>query len=154
MKVVIQRVSRASVAIDNSIVASIGSGLVILLGVKQNDTEQDAQYLVSKIVRLRIFSDSAGKFNLSALDTNADMLVVSQFTLLADARKGHRPGFTDAAPPDKARALYEYFLGLLSESGLRVEKGEFQKKMLVEIHNDGPVTIILDSEDCGKKNRG
>jgi len=147
MKVVIQRVSRASVRVNNIIIGDIGTGLVIFLGVRQGDTGEDAQYLAEKITHLRIFADSAGKFNMSARDIRADILVVSQFTLLADTHKGHRPGFTDAAPATEAKILYEYLLDLLNNSGLKIEKGQFQEKMLVEIHNDGPVTIILDSRD-------
>jgi len=147
MKTVIQRAIRASVKMDDCIVGEIGPGFVIFLGIQQGDTEEDARYLSEKIIHLRVFSDSVGKFNLSALDTHADFLVVSQFTLLADSRKGHRPDFTNAAPPAEAQRLYEYFLIQLKSSGLRVEQGQFQKKMLVEIYNNGPVTIILESKD-------
>ena len=145
MRAVIQRVSRASVKVNDTTISDIGPGLVVLLGVKQGDTEEDARYLADKIIHLRIFSDSVGKFNLSALDTKADLMVVSQFTLLADTHKGPRPGFTEAAPATDAKMLYEYFLTLLRESNLRIAQGRFQEKMLVEIQNDGPVTIILDS---------
>ena len=147
MKVVIQRVSQASVTVNDSVVGKIGSGLVIFLGIKRGDNEADALYLVQKTVHLRIFCDSAGKFNLSALDTHAGILVVSQFTLLADTRKGHRPSFTDAASAIEARRLYEHFLSLLKKTGLQAEHGQFQEKMLVEVLNNGPVTIILDSKD-------
>ncbi|OGO20650.1 MAG: D-tyrosyl-tRNA(Tyr) deacylase, partial [Chloroflexi bacterium RBG_16_50_9] len=111
------------------------------------DSEKDAQYLVSKIINLRIFADAEGKFNLSALDVRGELLMVSQFTLLADARKGRRPSFTDAAPPAEAEKLFEYFVDQARACGLRVATGRFQEYMQVEIHNDGPVTIWLDSRD-------
>jgi len=129
------------------VVGQIGQGLVVFLGISRGDTEQDALYLAEKTVGLRIFPDSEGRFNLSALDTGADLLVVSQFTLLADTRKGKRPSFTQAAPPQEAEALFEKFLSYLRSSGLRVESGMFQQHMLVKIHNDGPVTIMLDSKE-------
>jgi len=147
MKALLQRVSKASVSIDNEVVGRIGSGLVVFLGISSKDTDSDAHYLAEKTVNLRIFPDSEGRFNLSILDTLGEFLVVSQFTLLADTKKGRRPSFTDAAPPAEAEALYEQFLSLLGSSGLKVEGGRFQQYMLVEIHNDGPVTILLDSRD-------
>ena len=147
MKALLQRVSQASVTVDGKEVGRIGQGLVVLLGVATGDTEKDAQYLVPKIVNLRIFTDEQGKFNLSALDVKGDLLFVSQFTLLADARKGRRPSFVDAAPPEKAEALFNYALGLAQESGLKVATGRFQQHMQVEIHNDGPVTVMLDSRE-------
>jgi D-tyrosyl-tRNA(Tyr) deacylase len=140
-------VSKASVTVDGEVVANIGRGLVIFVGISKGDTERDAQYLARKTVDLRIFPDSEGKFNLSALDTSGELLVVSQFTLLADARKGRRPSFTEAAPPQQAEALFQLFLEFLRQSGLKVESGRFQEHMHVEIHNDGPVTILLDSRD-------
>lgn len=139
--------NRASVTVEDEVVGSIGRGLVVLVGISREDTEKDAQYLAEKTVNLRIFSDSEGKFNLSALDTRGELLVISQFTLLADARKGRRPSFADAAPPDQAETLCERFLAFLRTTGLRVETGRFQQYMLVEIHNDGPVTVLLDSRD-------
>ncbi len=154
MKVVVQRVFQASVEVNGSTIAAIGPGLVVFVGVKHDDDEEDARYLAEKIVHLRIFSDSAGKSNLSALDTQGEILVVSQFTLLADTRKGHRPSFTDAAPAGIAKVLYEYLLKLLRKSSLRIEEGMFQENMLVKIQNSGPVTIILDSKDHGYKNKG
>ena len=147
MKALLQRVSKASVTVDSDVVADIGRGLVIFVGVSAGDTERDAQYLAGKTVELRIFPDSESKFNLSALDTGGELLVVSQFTLLADARKGRRPSFTEAAPPQQAEALFQRFLEFLRQSGLKVESGRFQEHMHVEIHNDGPVTILLDSRD-------
>ena len=147
MKALLQRVSKASVSIDNEVVGRIGHGLVVFLGISSKDTDSDAHYLAEKTVNLRIFPDSEGRFNLSILDTLGELLVVSQFTLLADTKKGRRPSFTDAAPPAEAEALYEQFLSLLRSSGLKVEGGRFQQYMLVEIHNDGPVTILLDSRD-------
>jgi D-tyrosyl-tRNA(Tyr) deacylase len=119
--------------------------VVVLVGVASGDTEKDARYLAQRTVNLRIFPDQAGKFNLSALDIGGELLVISQFTLLADTRKGRRPSFTDAAPPAQAEELFEVFVGEARTTGLRVETGRFQQYMQVEIHNDGPVTILLDS---------
>ena len=147
MKALLQRVSKASVTVDDEVVGHIGHGLVIFLGIAIGDTEKDAQYLAEKIVNLRIFSDREQKFNLSALDTGGDLLVVSQFTLLADTVKGRRPSFTEAAPPHQAEALFERFITILHASGLMVESGHFGQHMMVEIHNDGPVTIMLDSKE-------
>ncbi|MGD1119877.1 MAG: D-aminoacyl-tRNA deacylase [Dehalococcoidales bacterium] len=147
MKALLQRVTEASVTVAGEEVGRIGQGLVVLLGVAGGDTEKDAQYLVQKIVNLRIFTDCQDKFNLSALDVKGDLLFVSQFTLLADARKGRRPSFTDAAPPQQAEALFNYAVGLARESGLKVATGRFQQHMQVEIRNDGPVTVMLDSRD-------
>jgi D-tyrosyl-tRNA(Tyr) deacylase len=146
MRVLVQRVSRASVSVDDRTVGEIGSGLVVFLGVAQGDSREDAAYLASKVVNLRIFADESSKFSLSALDTRGDILIVSQFTLLGDARKGRRPDFTTAAPPDVAEELYEFFVEQVRASGLKVETGLFQEHMLVEIHNDGPVTISLQSK--------
>ncbi|MCX5992199.1 MAG: D-aminoacyl-tRNA deacylase [Chloroflexi bacterium] len=146
MRVLLQLVTRASVSIDGEEVARIGKGLVCLVGVAQGDTESDARFLAGKVVNLRIFSDEAGKFNLSLVDVNGELLAVSQFTLLADARKGRRPSFTQAALPVEAEALFNKFVELARATGLRIETGRFQKHMLVEIYNDGPVTILLDSK--------
>ena len=146
MKALLQRVTSASVSVSGEVVGEIGRGLVVLLGVARNDTERDAEYLVEKAVNLRIFPDEAGKFNRSALDINGELLIVSQFTLLADARKGRRPSFTDAAPPDQAQRLFDYFVAQARDTGLKIATGQFQQHMLVEIHNDGPVTIMLDSK--------
>jgi len=147
VKALVQRVTRASVSVDGEAVGSIGPGLVVLLGVAGGDTEKDADYLVQKIANLRIFSDAQGKFNLSLLETGGELLTVSQFTLLADTRKGRRPSFIDAAPPERARELCDYFAARAHAAGLKVATGRFQEHMLVEIHNDGPVTIMLDSRD-------
>ncbi len=147
MKVLLQRVTGASVSVAGEVVGSIGQGLVLFVGVADGDTEKDADYLAQKTVELRIFPDEAGKFNLSALDIKGELLVVSQFTLLADTRKGRRPSFVGAAPPELAEKLFEHFLTQARRTGLKVATGRFQQHMLVEIHNDGPVTIMLDSRD-------
>jgi D-tyrosyl-tRNA(Tyr) deacylase len=145
MRAVIQRVREAAVAVDDQTVGAIGIGLMILVGVAHDDQEEDARWLAQKIATLRIFEDAAGKFNLSALDIGASALVVSQFTLYADARRGRRPDFIAAARPEIAEPLIERLVALLREQGLHVETGKFQARMLVKISNDGPVTIILDS---------
>ena len=147
MKALLQRVTTASVSIDGEVVGRIGRGLVVLVGVAGEDTEEDAQYLAEKTVGLRIFSDEAGRFNLSALDIKGELLVVSQFTLLADTRKGRRPSFAAAAPPAQAEALFEQFVEQVRASGLKVQTGRFQQYMQVEINNDGPVTVLLDSQE-------
>jgi D-tyrosyl-tRNA(Tyr) deacylase len=147
MKALLQRVTTGSVSLGDEEVGRIGRGLVVFLGVASGDTEKDAQYLVQKIANLRIFSDEEGKFNLSALDINGELLLVSQFTLLADTRKGRRPSFIEAAPPAQAEELFEYFVEQTRATGLKVETGRFQQYMQVEIHNDGPVTILLDSKE-------
>ncbi len=144
MRAVVQRVSKASVSVEGRIVGSIGRGLVVLLGVTHDDGEEEARFLANKTANLRIFGDEQGKFNLSALEVGADALVVSQFTLYGDARKGRRPSFTKAAPPEVAEPLVDEFVAFLEEEGLHVETGIFGAMMLVEIQNDGPVTIILD----------
>ena len=141
-----QRVIKASVSVSDNTVSKIGPGLVVFLGVGINDTEDDARYLASKIANLRIFADEASKFALSVVETKGEILVVSQFTLLADSRKGRRPSFTEAAPADKARELYGFFVEQVRSTGLKVETGIFQEHMLVEIHNDGPVTLLLESK--------
>ncbi|MBT9160138.1 MAG: D-aminoacyl-tRNA deacylase [Dehalococcoidia bacterium] len=146
MRALLQRVSRASVSVDGQIIGKVGPGLVAFIGVEIGDTETDARYVAEKTASLRIFSDETSKFNLSALDTGGEILVVSQFTLLADTRKGRRPSFTEAAPPEKAQVLIESFVHFIRSTGLRVETGQFQKHMLVEIHNDGPVTILISSK--------
>jgi D-tyrosyl-tRNA(Tyr) deacylase len=146
MKALVQRVSRASVSVNDGIVGKIGPGLVVFLGVAQGDSKEDASYLANKVANLRIFADEASKFALSALETRGDILVVSQFTLLADSRKGRRPSFTEAAPPELAEELYKFFVEQIHSTGLKVETGLFQEHMLVEIHNDGPVTILLESK--------
>lgn len=145
MRVVIQRVSRAWVDVDSERIAEIGRGLALLLGVGKQDTEADVKYLVDKCSALRIFEDEAGKMNLSVRDIGAEVLVVSQFTLLADCRKGRRPGFDSAAPPELAVQLYDVFVSMMEETGIPTSTGRFQARMEYGIINDGPVTIILDS---------
>ena len=147
MKALLQRVSEASVRVAGEVVGRIGRGLVVFVGVANEDTEKDVQYLVQKTVNLRIFADEEGKFNLSVLDTNGELLLVSQFTLLADTRKGRRPSFVEAASPIRAEELFNHFVEQASATGLKVETGRFQQYMQVEIHNDGPVTILLDSRE-------
>ena len=147
MKALVQRVTEASVSTADGKVGNISRGLVVLVGVAKGDTEKDAQYLAQKTVNLRIFSDENGRFNLSALDIQGDLLLVSQFTLLADTKKGRRPSFVNAAPPDEAEELFENFVKQVRTTGLKVETGRFQQHMLVEIHNDGPVTVLLDSQE-------
>ena len=147
MKALIQRVTRASVSVEGKIVGKIGPGLVVFIGVANGDSTEDIQYLTRKIVELRIFDDADGKFNLSALDVKGELLLVSQFTLLATTRKGRRPGFTDAAAPENAETLFNQFVEQVSATGLKVETGRFQTHMLVEINNDGPVTIFIDSRE-------
>lgn len=151
MKALLQRVTRASVSVASEVVGRIGRGLVVFVGVASGDTEKDAQYLAQKTVSLRIFSDEEGRFNLSALDIKGELLVVSQFTLLADTRKGRRPSFIEAAPPAQAEEIFERFVEQARATGLRVETGRFQQYMQVEIHNDGPVTILLDSRRSTKE---
>jgi D-tyrosyl-tRNA(Tyr) deacylase len=144
MRAVIQRVSKASVSIDGETVGQIGRGVVVLVGVTHGDTQEQAEWLARKVAGLRIFEDSAGKMNAGLLDVDGAALVVSQFTLYADARKGRRPSFTDAALPEVAEPLVEHFAQALRDEGVPVETGVFQAHMLVEIHNDGPVTILLE----------
>jgi D-tyrosyl-tRNA(Tyr) deacylase len=145
MRAVAQRVTRASVEVDGVVVGEIGSGLVVLLGVAKTDTSADADFLAAKIVNLRIFSDQAGKMNRSVLESGGGLLVVSQFTLYGDCRKGRRPGFDDAAPAEAARALYERFIAAARANRARVETGVFQAHMAVSLVNDGPVTFIVES---------
>lgn len=146
MRAVVQRVRRGSVTVDQEVIGEIGRGYVVLLGVAQGDAESDADYLADKIANLRIFPDAQGKMNLSLLDVGGEVLVISQFTLMGDCRHGRRPGFSQAAPPEIANHLYEYFAQKLSSYGIEVKKGKFQADMLVEIINDGPVTMLLDSK--------
>jgi D-tyrosyl-tRNA(Tyr) deacylase len=145
MKAVIQRVSQGSVTVNGKIVGRVGKGFVVFLGVGHEDTEKDAIYIAKKIINMRIFEDHQGKMNLSLAQVDGGVLVVSQFTLYGDTRKGNRPSFVDAGHPDHAKRLYEYCLDLIKESGLPTESGVFQAEMLVEIHNDGPVTLVIDS---------
>ncbi len=145
MRAVVQRVREASVSVDDRTIGEIGAGLVILIGVTHDDSERDARFLAQKIATLRVFEDTDGKFNRLALDVGAGALVVSQFTLYADTRRGRRPDFIAAARPEVAEPLVERFVALLREQGLEVQTGQFQARMLVRILNDGPVTIIIDS---------
>jgi len=145
MRAVVQRVSRASVTVEGKVAGSIGRGLLVLLGVGKGDSEQDAGYLAAKTAGLRIFADQAGKMNLSAVESGAAAMVVSQFTLYGDCRKGRRPSFEEAAAPELAVSLYERFVEELRALGLQVETGVFQAMMEVELVNDGPVTLLLDS---------
>lgn len=145
MRAVIQRVKRARVTVEGSVVGNIGPGIVVLLGVGKDDNDSDINYMVEKIPNLRIFEDEQGKMNKSLIETGGEILLVSQFTLYGDCRKGRRPGFTDAAGPEKGNAFYQQVVKELKAKGIRVETGVFQAEMLVEIINDGPVTILLDS---------
>jgi D-tyrosyl-tRNA(Tyr) deacylase len=144
MRAVVQRVSRASVSVGGSVVGAIDRGVVVLVGVTHDDTEDQAEWLARKIAGLRIFEDAEGKINAGLLEMDGQALVISQFTLYADARKGRRPGFTDAAPPEVAEPLVDRFTEALRHHGIHVETGVFGAHMLVEIHNDGPVTILLE----------
>ncbi|HVO71687.1 MAG TPA: D-aminoacyl-tRNA deacylase [Aggregatilineaceae bacterium] len=147
MRAVLQRVKQGAVRVDGAVVDAIDRGFVILVGVGQDDGDEQAQWLARKIAGLRVFEDEDGKFNLSLLDVGGECLVISQFTLYADARKGRRPSFTDAAPPEIAAPLIERFAGMLRREGVpRVAMGVFGARMQVEIHNDGPVTILLDTD--------
>src|SRR5262245_43027672 len=146
MRAVVQRVTRARVTVDGQTTGAIERGLVVLLGIGSGDDEQAARYLAAKIAELRIFEDENGKMNRSVAEAGGALLAVSQFTLYGDCRKGRRPSFDAAARPEPARALYERFVALLREQGLRVEEGVFQAMMQVELVNDGPVTLLLDSE--------
>jgi D-aminoacyl-tRNA deacylase len=145
MRAVIQRVSRAQVSVEGEISGKIGRGLLVLLGVARTDSEADLEYLAEKIAGLRIFEDENGKMNRSVVEAGGSLLVVSQFTLYGDVRRGKRPSFDDAAPPGLARQLYEYFVAKIRSAGLVCETGRFQAMMQVELVNDGPVTILLDS---------
>ena len=154
MRALIQRVSSASVSVDGEVLGRIGAGLVVFVGIAREDSQTQTDYIVGKTVNLRIFPDSDGRFDRSALDCGAELLAVSQFTLYADTRRGRRPGFTQAAPPNEAAAIFENVLATFRETGLKVETGRFQAHMMVEIHNDGPVTIMLDSDDLDRPRRG
>jgi D-tyrosyl-tRNA(Tyr) deacylase len=146
MRAVVQRVSRASVKVGNELTGEVGRGLLVLLGVSREDTEADADYLAEKIAGLRIFEDDGGKMNLDVMDVGGAVLAVSQFTLFGDVRRGKRPSFDEAARPERARELYEYFVGQVRGLGLRCETGRFQEMMEVELINSGPVTILVDSK--------
>ena len=153
MRALIQRVTEASVEIDGVVVGRIGPGLVVFLGVAASDDEIDASYLVEKTVNLRIFADEQNRFNRSALDVGAEFLLVSQFTLYGDTRKGRRPDFSRAAPPGEAERLYEATVRMFRDSGIKVETGRFQEYMQVRLQNDGPVTLMLDSSDRARSRR-
>jgi D-tyrosyl-tRNA(Tyr) deacylase len=146
MRALIQRVDGASITVDQKEISRIDQGVLVLLGVGRNDTNEDAEYLLDKIINLRIFEDADGKMNMSLLETGGEMLVVSQFTLWADCRKGRRPSFTSAAEPQAARNLYRHFVETARALVSRVQEGEFQAMMKVRLVNDGPVTILLDSD--------
>ncbi len=146
MRAVVQRVLNASVTVDNQIVGKIGNGLLVLLSVDEQDTETDIQYTADKIIGLRIFNDSEGKFNLSLEDVHGEMLVVSQFTLHGDCRRGRRPSFSTSARPEKAEPYYQKFVEIVRSKGIHVETGIFGAHMLVSLINDGPVTILVDSK--------
>jgi D-aminoacyl-tRNA deacylase len=154
MRLVLQRVSSASVAVDGETVAEIAGGLLVLVGVREGDDEAEAQRLASKTSEMRIFPDEDGRFNRSLLESGGEALVVSQFTLYADLRKGRRPSFNDAARPELAEPLVEAYAGALESQGVRVARGRFGAHMQVELVNDGPVTIILDSADLDRPRRG
>lgn len=155
MRIVVQRVRQAKVSVNGETVAAIGPGVVVLVGVTHNDTPEEARWLAQKVAGLRIFEDAEGKMNLSLLDVGGEAIVVSQFTLYGDARKGRRPSFTEAAPPAIAEPLVQRFAEELAAAGVPVQTGIFGAHMLVEIHNDGPVTILLDrspSDETGRHN--
>ena len=154
MRALVQRVTEASVLVEGQEAGRIGPGLVVLLGFAQDDEETDSHYLVDKTVNLRIFADAENRFNLSALDVGAELLLVSQFTLYADTRKGRRPDFNRAAGAEQARQAYEKAVELFRETGLTVATGRFQEYMQVRLQNDGPVTIMLDSADRNRPRRG
>ena len=154
MRALLQRVSSASVEVDGETLGQIGAGLVVLLGISREDTEKEAAYIATKTVNLRIFSDPDGKFNLSALDVGAELLLVSQFTLYGDTRKGRRPSFVGAADPGVAGPMFDRAVELFRETGLQVQTGRFQAYMNVTIHNDGPVTIMLDTAGADRPRRG
>jgi D-aminoacyl-tRNA deacylase len=146
VKAVVQRVTRSAVTVGDTLLGSIQAGLLVLLGVAREDTEKESRYLADKIIHLRVFEDDQGKMNRSLQDTGGAMLVVSQFTLLGDCRKGRRPSFIEAAPPQKARALYDHFVTCVREAGVETATGQFQAMMQVSLINDGPVTLIVESK--------
>ena len=145
MRALVQRVTEASVSVQGKIVGSIDCGLVVFLGISKNDTEAEAKYIADKVSNLRIFYDEKGKFNESPLDTGIEILIISQFTLYADTRKGRRPSFIEAARPEVAKKLFEYTVGLFKKTDLKIETGLFQEYMSVSLKNDGPITIMIDS---------
>ena len=145
MRLLIQRVSRAEVRVGNTVAGRISRGILAFVGIAAADTTKDADYLADKLVHLRIFPDTQGKMNLSAIDVRGSLLLVSQFTLYGDCRRGRRPAFDSAAPPDRPRELYDYFAGKVRQSGLLTQTGVFQSHMEVDLTNDGPVTLLLES---------
>jgi len=153
MKAVVQRVKKAHVVVDNTIVSSIGNGLLVLLGVQDDDMPEDADFLVEKIINLRIFEDDKNKMNISLKDVQGELMVVSQFTLLGNCRKGRRPSFVKAAPPEKAENLYDYFIGKAIELGVVTQSGVFQAMMDVSLVNQGPVTLLLDTKENQSKDK-
>ena len=153
MRALLQRVSDASVVVEGEFLGRIGAGLVVLVGVSREDDEEDARYIAYKTLNLRIFADDEGRFNHSALETGAELLVVSQFTLYGDTRKGRRPSFIDSASPELAEPLFDRTVEMFRESGLVVQTGRFQARMTVGLSNDGPVTIMLDSADRHRPRR-
>ncbi|MBI4198354.1 MAG: D-tyrosyl-tRNA(Tyr) deacylase [Chloroflexi bacterium] len=154
MRALVQRVTQASVTVEGQVAGSIGPGLLVFLGVGQGDTEEDAAYLAEKVANLRIFADAEGRFNLSALEVKGEALLVSQFTLYAETRKGRRPSFTSAAPPQEAEALFQRTVAMFQARGLKVETGRFQAHMRVSLVNDGPVTIMIDSAERRTPRKG
>lgn len=154
MRALLQRVTSASVSIDGQAVGRIGPGLVVLLGIAHDDDADAARYLVDKTVNLRIFADATGRFNHSLTDVAGELLIISQFTLYGDTRRGRRPDFTPAATPDYARRLYDLAISMFQETGLTVATGEFQAYMQIQLENDGPVTLLLDSADRNRPRRG
>jgi D-tyrosyl-tRNA(Tyr) deacylase len=150
MRIVLQRVSRASVGVEGETVGVIGAGLLLLVGVAEGDTEEEAQRLARKCAEMRVFSDEEGRFNLSLIDTGGEALVVSQFTLLADVRRGRRPSFVRAAPPERAEPLLEAFATAMRSAGVHVETGRFGARMQVDLVNEGPVTIVVDSDELDR----
>lgn len=148
MRAVVQRVSKASVVVEERVLGEIGQGLLVLLGVSKNDTEADADYLAEKVAGLRVFEDRDGKMNRSVADAGGAVLAVSQFTLYGDVRRGKRPSFDAAARPERARELYEYFVAQIRQGGLRCETGQFQAMMSVSLVNQGPATVLLTAQNC------
>lgn len=146
MRAVVQRVTKSSVIVEKDVVGAISNGITVLLGIGNEDSHEDIKYLAEKIINLRIFEDSQGKMNLSLLDVGGELLIISQFTLYGDCRKGRRPGYDKAARPEIANELYEEFVKYCRDAGIMVSTGKFQAEMMVEIHNHGPVTLLLDSK--------
>ena len=153
MRALVQRVSKASVSVDNEVLGQIGPGLLVFVGLSVDDSERDVRHIVNKTLNLRIFADETGRFNHSVLDIGAELLIISQFTLYGDTRRGRRPSFVHAARPEQAGPLFDTTIKLFMDSGLKVETGRFQAYMDVAIHNDGPVTIMLDSADRTRPRR-